>query len=430
MAYRQERSATKFEKQHNRSGAMLLTEHLSVATAAFELSTHMSSMLLPEYISFASKLDEAQISLPHIFCVQALFYVAHTQLMAGCFARDMSEMFVLKTPPSFVQNPFKAAAPRLHNITEASPAIIEKVLGDGLFGIVILHFMNLPDGVHSTATVAETLLDGCNTAMIMAATSRPSIVAGSGMVSSRTPAMPAEWAWVSELQDIASAILCVATDQNSQTAMDALLRVQDCRTGRRKVLANLLKKEPWSKHTQDTWKYGLGSVTIAPKVQEALQACGSDPEAWARAATLIPGWKTEVRPGTTTELEEMLWQTLNQAWLSFDAEDPAGSAALVDRLRLARRLEASSRPTDAVIDLMEATAPRPQLIMPAQSCGPKLQPDIQLRLLWRTLCHTVRCLAEAGEDRSSGQRQEARGDVPVSCQPGAALRERLRRARP
>jgi hypothetical protein len=119
---------------------------------------------------------------------------------------------------------------------------------------------------------------------------------------------------------------------------------------------------------KETWKFGLGMCAIKPKVDEALKACATDPEAWMKTAALIPGWRDQVRPGTTTDLEEMLWTVLLEAWTSFDSEDHLGATKLVDRLRLARDLDAPSRPDSTTIDVMEATAPHPQLIVPAQSC--------------------------------------------------------------
>ena len=403
-AHRQERAAAKLDKSHNRSAAMLLLEHLAVAVSAFELSTKMPGMQMNDYMTYATKLDNAQITFPSSFCVQAILHRAQSQLLAGGSFRDISDMFVLKMPNRLFQAMFKAAAPRLHNIKDKSPAEIEEVLGDGLFGIVIVHFMNLTDGVPSTAAAAKTLRDGCAIATLMAsagaapaAATEPSIIAGSGMVASRTTALPADWAWISELQDIAIAVLCLATDDDSPESLDTLCRVQESMTGRGKVLAKLLKKEHWAKRMQETWMYGIGSFTIKPKVQEALTACASDPEAWMKAAALIPVWKAEVRPGTTDPLEDLLWQVLLADWESFDAGDQSGSTALVERLRLARHLQAPHcRPDDATIDMMEITAPRPQLIMPAQSCRPKLQPQAPLRLQWHTLCHTVCCLAKAG----------------------------------
>ena len=46
---------------------MLLTEHATFAAAAFELSTKMSSMPLPDYLAFANKLDVAQVAYPPSF---------------------------------------------------------------------------------------------------------------------------------------------------------------------------------------------------------------------------------------------------------------------------------------------------------------------------------------------------------------------------
>lgn len=147
--------------------------------------------------------------------------------------------------------------------------------------------------------------------------------------------------------------------QASPDGMEALLRVQEAFGGCRAALGHILKKEPWRTLTCETWKFGLGSCTVLPKIQHALRVCASDPAAWVKTAALIPTWKAEVRPGTTTELEEMLWKVLLVAWDNFDAEDQPASAALLNRLHLARRLMAPNRPDADCIDCMERVAPRP-----------------------------------------------------------------------
>ena len=70
---------------------------------------------------------------------------------------------------------------------------------------------------------------------------------------------------------------------------------------------------------------------------------------------------------------------------------------LLKRLRLARPLAPANRTdTDCIdldcIDLMESIAPRPQLIMPAPSCWPKLQPPAILRLQRHLSAQYVICL--------------------------------------
>jgi hypothetical protein len=146
-----------------------------------------------------------------------------------------------------------------------------------------------------------------------------------------------------------------------QEDIDTLLRVQDSKSGHRKLVSNAMKKEPWLTMSKDTWRYGLGACTVVPKIQDALRACASDPDAWVKAASLIPSWKNEVRPGTTSELEDTLWKVLLAAWENFDPDDKPGSTALLERLRLGRCLIATSRPDADCIDRMELTAPRPQI---------------------------------------------------------------------
>ena len=126
--------------------------------------------------------------------------------------------------------------------------------------------------------------------------------------------------------------------------------------------------------SQDTLQFAIGNLTIVPQVQAALRTCAVDPAAWVKVAASIPAWRSQVRPGTTLELEEMLWKVPLDDWTHFDATDQPGSDMLLKRLRLARPLTSANRPdTDCIdldcIDLMESTAPRPQLIMPAPVAG-------------------------------------------------------------
>ena len=62
--------------------------------------------------------------------------------------------------------------------------------------------------------------------------------------------------------------------------------------------------------SQDTLQFAIGNRTVVPQIQDALRTCAIDPAARVKVAALIPGWKTEVRPGTTLELEEILWKVL------------------------------------------------------------------------------------------------------------------------
>lgn len=365
---------------------MLLGEHCGVASAALELSSKLPGMPLADFFSFAAKLDEAQIALPPPFCVQALLHVAQAKLTAGTMPIDLVDMFTLKVPQSSAQGMFKVAAPRLQNIMPLTAAVLEKALTDGCFGTLILHSMSLIDGEPAAAAGAQALRCACTAARLLALATPGApdgfgINAGPSAGSGRNSTLPTEWAWLPDLLDVSVAIGSLTTDQNSQDDMDTLLRVQAAKSGSRKLLNTTLVKKPlWAERVRDTWKYGLGSCNIIPKIQEALRVCATDPEAWLKAAALIPSWKTEVRPGTTTNLEEMLWAVLLASWENFDAEDQGGATALLNRLRLARHLMAPNRPDSEKIDLMESSAPRPQLIAPAQRRGPKPQTQALLRL--------------------------------------------------
>ena len=63
---RQERAAAKYERFHSHSAAMLLSEHCTAASAAFQLVNRMSPMQLADYSCFATVLDEAQIAYPDV----------------------------------------------------------------------------------------------------------------------------------------------------------------------------------------------------------------------------------------------------------------------------------------------------------------------------------------------------------------------------
>lgn len=366
-----------------------------MASAAHELITKMPSMSPTEYLAFAAKLDESQIVYPSTFCVQALLIVARGKQAGGTMAADaINDMFSLSsnTPQKTTHTLFKAAAPRLQNIVPLCSADVEKLLTEGLIGTVMLGHMALADGVPTATAAAETLRDACACAASFWPTSRSSIVADPSLPGSRSPALPAEGGWITELKDVAEALLCVATGPSTPESMDTLLRVQEARSGSRRLLGNALKQAPWVNMCRDAWKYGIGSCTVLPKISEALQACTVDPAAWMKAATLVPAWKPEVRPGTTTALEEMLWRVLLTDWENLDMEDQPSVSELLCRLSLARKLFAPNRPGPDILDSMEKTAPCPQLFMPASSCWPWLQPRVS-EVCGRTLVHDLCCLS-------------------------------------
>jgi len=238
--------------------------------------------------------------------------------------------------------------------------------------------------MHAATAAAEALRHACAAASIMAAaaavTARPSITAGPSGAATFVALAAAQWVWIADLQDVACVIIYLATFKMSRQAAEALLRVQEATSGPRKLLGIALKREPWRKLVSDTAPHQIARWAVLSKIQGALQVCASDPEAWLKTAVLVPVWKAEGHPGATTELEELLWKVLLVAWGKFDAEDQHGSRALLNRLRLARRLMAPNRPDDDCIDLMELTAPRPQLFVPTQTCRPSLQQRALLRL--------------------------------------------------
>ena len=287
---------------------MLLSEHATFASAAFELSTKMAIMPLSDFMAFASKLDEAQTAYPPAFCAQATIAVLRFKMAGGADFAEVRDAVTLKARQGTSQTLFKAAAPCLQHFEPLRSTEIEKVLADGLFGTIILGMMARADGVPAAVAAAVTLRDACAAASIMAlASAEPAATPGPS-----TTASPG-WAWIPELQDVAIALLCVASDQSTQEQLDKLVRVQESKSGVRKLFANALKRKPWSDKLRETWQYGIGSVNIIPRINEALRACAADPAAWATAAAQIPSWKAEVRPGTTTVLEEMLWTQLLSA---------------------------------------------------------------------------------------------------------------------
>lgn len=384
ITFRQERLAGRLQKCHRHSLALLLADHCELAAAALELATRLSGMALADYCALAAKLDEAQVAYPSCFCMKALLHVAHAQHITVIMSADIIDMFVLAERPSTAHNRFKALAPRLQDIEQLAAADLEKALVDGLFSTVLLRLMTVPNGMYAAAAAAEALRDACAAASIMAAAAavpaRPSIMAGPSGAATFVALAAAQWVWIADLQDVACVIICLASFKMSAPATEALLRVQEATSGPRKLLGIALKREPWRKLVSATEPHNIATLAILSKIQDALRVCASDPEAWLKAAVLVPVWKAEVHPGATTELEELLWKVLLVAWDKFDATDQQGSSALLNRLRLARRLMAPNRPDADCIDLMELKAPRPQLFVPTQTCRPNLQQRALLRL--------------------------------------------------
>ena len=371
---RQERAAAKYRRFNNHSAAMLLSEHCAAASAACQLANGMSRMQLADYCCFATMLDGVQSAYPKVFCMRALMHVAHARLDAGMAPADIINMFSLKAQKRTAQ--FKALSPRLQDIMSLQAADAEKALVDGLFSTVLLNFLNLPNGMYPAILAAETLREACNTASLMepAGPTGPSIMADPSGVAGSSSTIPAKMVWLDAMQDIAGAIICVTSSQHTQEDMDQLMRVQNSKTGSRKLVRKAFLAEPWLTMSQDTLQFAIGNLTIVPQVQAALRTCAVDPAAWVKVAASIPAWRSQVRPGTTLELEEMLLKVLLDDWTHFDATDQPGSDMLLKRLRLARPLAPANRPdTDCIdldcTDLMESIAPRPQLIMPAPVAG-------------------------------------------------------------
>ena len=383
---------------------MLLGEHILIATAAMELISKMSGMPLLEYGAFAIKLDESRIDYPPSFCVQCLLYTARAkQQQSNTCSPELADMFSLKAQPVTGHQFFRASAPRLQNITPLVAGDLEKALVDGLFGTVMLHNLDRPDGVQAVIAAAETLRDACVAATSMALasdvsapTTVPSIVAGPRKAAGRSVTSSPGFGWLSDMSDVACAVLCVVNAQPSQADMDTLLNVQESRAGCSRILSAHFKKEPWMTMVKETWKFGLSTSTIVPQINAAIKACATDPEAWTKAATQVPLWAGEVRPGTTAELEDVLWRVLLAAWDNFDADDKVGSTKLLARLRLARVLESPHKPDAATIDQVEKDAPEPQQSVPAQTCWLKMQP----RGCSSTCSLTMCCLSQVGRHYS------------------------------
>ena len=351
-----------------------------LAFAAHDLSTKLQGMSLANYSALAAVLDNAKVAYPPCFCMKALMHVAHAKQAAGVPSDVILDMFVLKAQLDTPEHRFKAAAPRLQDINQLRAGDVEQALVDGLFSTVLLQLMKLPTGVYAAKAAAEALRDACAAASIMALAAAvtvsghtPSIMAGPSSAATFVPLAAAQWVWIADMQDAACVIIGMATDELSTQYIEALQRVQAATSGPRKLLGISLKREPWCAMCSTR-------RAIMSQIHEAIQTCTSDPEVWLKAAALVPVWKTEVPPGTTTQLEELLWMVLLLAWGQFNTGDRHCATALLNRIRLARRLVAPNRPDDMGIDMMELTVPRPKLIVPIQSCRPKLQPRALLRL--------------------------------------------------
>lgn len=360
-----------FEKSGNYSAAQLLSDHCLMASVAQKLFTKMEQMSMPHYVALAAKLDEAEIAYPPCFCVRALLCVARSLLVSRTMSADITNyMFALGSNESqrTALKLFKAAAPRMQNIVPLSSADAEKVLADGLFGTILLSYMMLPDGVCAAAAAAETLRDACAAVSVEAATGSsvmadpsmvagPSVMAGPIVVAGPSATLPAEWGWVAGLQDAATVVLFLAGDKGARDGFNMLWRVEQSRSGPLKLLKTVMKREPWRTMAQDAWKYSISSRIVISKIKQAMRVCAVDQNAWVAAATLIPEWKKEVRPGATTELEKMLWKVLLTDWANFDPTDQPGASFLLARLHLARNLIETLGADAYCLDLMEKTAP-------------------------------------------------------------------------
>ena len=318
-----------------------------------------------EYKMFAARLDKGQVDYPEEFAVKALLFVTDNLLAARklCFRRaaDMYSIPHFDKATQSQEPVFKALAPNLRSILPLSTKSMEKALVQGLFRSVLLSYMTQPDRCEEAYFIAHTLRTACDAAASRdLAASEADISGGQSTIACQCQA------WIFDMQDAASAIIFLYSGRESHRGeASALHHVRHATTGSLLLLAGSIENEPWATMARDL--HDQSELLIVPEITESLRACALHPAVWARAAARIPGWKIRVRPGITQQLEEKLWTVFLADWKRLNTDDVPGCRLLLEHLRLARRLTAPSKPTDAELDAMQELAPRPQLCIIIQA---------------------------------------------------------------
>lgn len=357
---------------NDRYADQVITDHLQITKAAVELGD-LSTISLKDYMTCAAKLDNGTVDYPEVFAVKALLFVVHHQLAARTLPQyQATDMFRLSVDGATQVPllPFQALAPRLQSILPLSITAMETALVQGLFGSVMMHFMDvtLPGYFHEVMSVACALQDSCRAAASRCkAAHEAHMSVGQSAISNPCPS------WIPDMHDAAAAVLVLLAGDITLGDMDALHRVRQARAGSLTLLSGRIEKEPWA--TMARRLYDLSELTIIPEIHQSLQACALHHAVWARAAANIPGWKNKMRPHSTItqQLEDMLWKVLLKDWANLNQDNAAGCCSFLERLRLARSLTAHSRPADAELDAMQGFAHTPQLIQ--RSLSARLPPD-------------------------------------------------------
>lgn len=309
------------------------------------------------YKIYAAVLDKFAVDYPEKFAVKALLFMTdHLQAGRRLSVERAIKMFSI--PHNYNSNQcrpprFQLLAPLLQNIWPLSTEAIKKALVEGLFHNVLLSYMAQPEHTNDAFRIAHALRDASDEAASRDEAAREAHISD-GQSAITCP----HQSWITDMRDAASAIIVLYNGRDSYWGeTGALHRVRQATTGSLLLLASSIKKEPWA--TMANICYDSRELFILPEITESLRACALHPAVWARAAARIPGWKINVRPGRTQQLEDKLWKVLLKAWESLDKFDADRCCELLEHLHLARCLTATSKPTDAELDAMQELAPQP-----------------------------------------------------------------------
>jgi len=329
-----------------------LLDHAQKASLAMNLSS--LALPLEELIASAKKLEELEEEVAdqneprqQIYPAPFAFQVLQVTVRRLSQSRRMSPQLAVEIFGPAPSSPtgdglFLASRPRLCDVGGSpNPAEVEKCLCDGFV----------------TCYMLDLLARGCEAELRQAAVTLVTVI--DRWARQLNPSRPD---WLSELSDIANAMLCVSDDRFTLSRMEALSRVQAAPRGVARKVSEALEKKPWAIKVQHAWSVGMSEINLRPKLEALLVSVPGRQDAWEEAAQALPELRESMQRGATDALESVMWRMLSQQYKSFqwqgsdadEALDVLQAKALLGRLRVGRGLACLEKPCVETLDDMEA----------------------------------------------------------------------------
>lgn len=344
----------------------MIIEHCQIAHAALQLGD-LTTISFEDYLTCSAKLDKAAVEYPEEFAVKAVLFVARHLLAAGTLSADeaiaMFRPYAVEGATPVPLHRFQAFHPGLQSISQLSDDAMERALVQGLFGIVLLHFMAPPALAYDAYAVAAALWSICyRAASIAAAASEAHLSVGRSVIARSCPI------WLTDMQDAGLAVIVLYTGNHTnlgaiaeglalESATGALHRVRQAGTGSLLLLASSFSNEPWARFWRALQEHS--ELAIMTQTVMSLRTHDQHIAGYEMVALRNPAWKRNLR---TLRLK---------ALGNLDEDDHVGCCTFMEHLRLVHCcLTAPSRPADAKLDTMQVYSPEPQLTQSSQAPKP------------------------------------------------------------